>query len=104
MLLRILYGSSVLLLAVAGILFYMRLGDAGHPLIIHWSRGGIDFVGTRRTVAGILGVGAAMWAVNAALSSVFASRARFLAHLLAGASLFLSLLILIAVGSIISVN
>lgn len=101
---RFLYGFSVLVLVVASILFYIYLGDAGHPLIIHWSRGGIDFVGTPVVALGILWTSAAMVVINALLSSVFASRARFIAYLLAGASAFLSLLILIAVGSIILVN
>ena len=104
MLLRVLYGISVFLLLVAGVLFYAKLGSAEHPLIVHWSNNGIDFVGTAGTVWGIIGTGAVMAAVNGALSSVFLPRQKIIAYLIAGATAFLSLLILIAVGGIVSIN
>ena len=84
---------------------YVQLANSDYLLVIHFdSFRGVDFFGNRADVFGILWVGLAINAVNFLLSYVFYEREKFLSLVISWFSVFFSLLILIAVSVIISIN
>lgn len=96
---------SGILLAVGFGAAYVNLAEGDYLIVIHFdSYRGIDFFGTRAHVFGILWLGAALNIINFTLAAIFRRREKFLTHLLSWFSVFLSLLILIAVAVIISIN
>jgi hypothetical protein len=97
--------TAVIFLIVGFSVSYIRLADVQNLLIIHFdSFRGIDFLGDKQDVFGILAVGLAVMTVNGFLANVFYYRERFFSYLLSFSSVVLSLLILIAVFAIISIN
>lgn len=100
-----LFAFSLFLTIYASIWAYVVLGSSSQPLILHFS----EFAGITKTGSGIdlvlLGVfGCLLVLANYILSVLLESRERFLARLLAGGTLLLSVLIFISVSAIISVN
>lgn len=105
MLLKIIFGASLLLLAIATALFYIHLGGISNFFTVRLDTlTGINFLGGKEEVKGILISALAAILINGILSAKLYHRDRFLAHLLSFFSLFLALLILIAVGVIITIN
>ena len=119
--LRIIFGIAFFVLIVSSMLFFIFLEDASHPLIIHFDTyRGIDLWGGRGDVLNIILLGFIMNGVNGILAIALRGRAIFpnlsnpnepriqnsklIPGVLGGVSVFTSLLILIAVGVIISVN
>ncbi|OGY63600.1 MAG: hypothetical protein A3E64_00140 [Candidatus Harrisonbacteria bacterium RIFCSPHIGHO2_12_FULL_48_16] len=99
------FGASFILLGIATVLFYIHLGGTGNVLVVNFDGfRGINFLGNFNDVFGILLTGFFILAINILLSWGLYKRNKFLAHLLPFATLFISLLILIAVAAIISVN
>jgi len=105
MLTKIIFLASFLLLAVATVLFYLNLGSVSNFITIGIDTDrGINLLGRVSDVWGALGTAAAINFINIFLAAVFWHRNRFLAQLLSFVSLLASLLILIAIGVIITNN
>jgi len=106
---RILFGLSGLLILVTLWLAVVYL-PTGEPLVIHFDEyRGINLWGEAGQVYWLIGLVAVMNIVNLIIVAVFDSRVTrvpraVLRLTVASASAFLSLLLLIAVGVIISVN
>lgn len=115
--LSVVYGIGFLLLVIALALFLVFLGDSDYPLIIHFDKySGIDYWGSRADVVKVIVFGFIMNFVNLWLAYALRDRVLFkkeaegprrrgiLPYFLGFTNLFLSILILIAVGVIISIN
>ncbi len=93
-----------LLLIGFGIAIY-NFGGFHGLLIIHFdSFRGIDFLGDKSDVFKILGLGVIILAINAVLTHEFYWKERFLSYVLSFGTAIFSLLILMAVIAIISIN
>ena len=96
---------SILLVVVGLFIAGVKFPDPSMPLIIHVSHlGGINFVGNRRDVFGILITGLLMIVLNILLANRMFKRVRSLAILLVFGSVILSLLIFGKLMAIISIN
>jgi len=96
---------SLILLLIAFGIAYFSLKDVEYLLVVHFTGGGgIDFLGTKGDIFNVLFSGLAASLVNVFLINVFYDRVRFLAYLFSFFNIVFSVLILIAVGVIISVN
>ena len=103
--LRAVFGLSFLILLFGFIFAYLQVWDITSPLIIHFDvYKGIDFLGNRFDVFGMLFTTLVMIAVNLWLANFLYYRERFLSFIFGFVSLGLTILILIAVSVIISVN
>jgi len=103
--LRVIAIISFLILFLAAIIFYLALGSTTTPLIIHFDAyKGVDFLGSRWDVFGILLSTLVMILINLFLSNFLYNRERFLSYIFGFVSLLTSILILVAIGVIISVN
>jgi len=103
--LRVVAVASLLILFLTALIFYFTLGSITTPLIIHFDAyKGIDFLGSRLDVFGILLSALVMILINLFLSNFLYNRERFLSYIFTFVSLLISILILIAIGVIISVN
>lgn len=99
------YAASVVILAVAYILFYIYLAPIHNVIVIGFDGfHGLNLLGTTGDVFAILASGAVLLAINGGLTAVFAARDRFFATLIPFVSLFISILILISVGGTIAIN
>ena len=96
---------TALLLVAALILVYFGLEGGNNVLVVHFDAfRGIDFLGQKSDVYGIIGIGAVLSVINFMLSIVLHSRDKFLARLTAFASVSISALIFIAALVIVSNN
>ena len=103
--LRVVAGLSVLLLVIAGIIFYLGVGSITTPLVVHFDPyKGIDFLGGRMQVFGIIVAALVIILINLFLADFLDSRERFLSYIFGFASLELTILILIVISVIISLN
>ncbi len=103
--LRVIGGMSLFILLLALMIFYVTLGSTTTPLIIHFDAyKGIDLIGGRLEVFGILLLGLMITLINLFLAGFIYKRERFLSYIFAFASLGLSILILMAISVIIYVN
>lgn len=104
--LRVVAILSVLILFLATLIFYFKLGgQATIPLIIHFEAGkGIDFLAGRLEVFGILLSALAMILINFFLADFLYHRERFFAYIFGFAGLPITVLILIVISVIVSVN
>lgn len=103
--LRAIFGISFIILIFIFLLALLKLGNVATPLIIHFDAyKGIDFLGGKAEVFGILISVFSMLLINAFLANFLYNRERFLSYILGFAGLGLMILILIAVSVIISVN
>lgn len=99
------FAMALVVLVVAFSYVYVNFADFQGLLIVHFdSYRGADFLGDPGDVFGILGVALAVLAINGFIADELYWRERFLSHVIAYGSAFFSLLILIAVLVIISVN
>ena len=97
--------ASLLFLVITFSIIFISLADLDHLLIIHFdSFGGIDFLGYRVDMYNILWFGLLVNLVNWFLVAAFYKQERFLSYLLGYFNVFFSLLILIAIAVIISIN
>ena len=105
MLNKAVFVASFILLAIAGVLFYVYLAGISNFFIVRFdSLRGMTFLGGKTDVLGILLTGFAIYLMNAILAGRLAKRDSFLAHLTSFSTLFFSLLILIVIGVIITTN
>ncbi len=96
---------SLFLLVVAFSVIYVQLGDIQHLLIIRFdSFKGIDFLGEKSDVFGILISGIMLNIFNFLLALFLYYRERFLSYTLAFSGTFISLLILAVILVIINAN
>lgn len=99
------FASAFLLLAIAAVLFYLHFGGTSNLLVVRLdSARGINFISTAWEVWGVLLVAFAVNIINALLTSALLKRERIIAWLLPLTSVFVSLLILIYISVIVSVN
>jgi hypothetical protein len=98
-------GLSFLILIIASAIFYVRVEPTDKPLILHFdSYRGIDFLGSRAQVFGIILSVFVLLLINFFLARLLYDRERLLSYIFVFASLLLSILILMAVSVIISAN
>ena len=96
---------SAVLLVVAFCVAYIVFADTQGLLIVHFDAyRGIDFLGNTSHIFGILGIAAAALILNAFLADELYWRERFLAYVFAYMTALFSLLILIAIFAIVSIN
>jgi hypothetical protein len=98
-------GLGFLILFLAAALFYVGIEPTGKPLILHFdSYRGIDFLGSRWQVFKIIWSAFFILLINFLLGWFLYDKHRFLSYIFVFASLWISVLILIAVNVIISAN
>jgi hypothetical protein len=106
--LRAVFGLGLLILLIAFFFIYVEFdvpAESPAGLIIHFDAyKGIDFIGGKLDVFGILITALAIILINLFLADFLYHRERFLSYIFGFGSLGLSILILIAIGVIISVN
>ncbi|MEK7481880.1 MAG: hypothetical protein AAB464_00560 [Patescibacteria group bacterium] len=103
--LRAVFGISFTILIFIFLLTLLKLKNIAFPLIIHFDAyKGIDFLGGKMEVFGILISAFSMLLINALLANFLYNRERFLSYILGFAGLGLMILILIAASVIISIN
>lgn len=101
----IFFGLSLLILIAAVLLAAFGLPSGNNSLILHFNAGqGVDILGSRSQVLGILGVVSAVGVINAVLAREIYYRERFLSYLVAAATFIIAVLGLIAAGVIVAVN
>jgi hypothetical protein len=99
--LRVVGALSLLVLLVAGIIFYLQLGAEPTTLIIHFNaEKGSNLLGGR----GDLFTAFFIILVNSFLADFIYKRERLLSYLFSFSGLALAILILMAVSAIIAVN
>ncbi len=99
------FGVAAVVLLLTLVLILIFFGATDTPLIIHFDTfKGIDFLGNKLYVFGIVLVGIAMFLINVGLAHSLYYRNRFLSYIIACATLVIALLILIAVSAIVAVN
>jgi hypothetical protein len=98
-------GLGFLVLFLSAALFYVGIEPSGKPLILHFdSYRGIDFLGSRTQVFKIIWSVFFVLLINLFLGWFLYDKHRFLSYIFVFASLWVSVLILIAVSVIISAN
>jgi len=103
--LRVVSAISLLILLLTGLIFYAQINSSAKLLIIHFNANkGADFWGSRGDVFGILISGLIIILINLFLSDFLYHRERFLSYIFSFANLVVSILILITINVIISVN
>ncbi|MEK7574225.1 MAG: hypothetical protein AAB514_01700 [Patescibacteria group bacterium] len=101
----IIFGLGLGILILTILVVYLRLAEITAPLIIHFDAyKGIDFLGDRFDVFGILAVALTIFLVNLALAEFIFDRQRFISFVFAYVSLVIATLILISISVIISIN
>ena len=101
----VLIAISLALLAVSGIIAFLQYGRLAPLIVIHFDAlHGVDTFGTRASVWGVWFLGLAINIVNALLAYEFYHRERVLSYLYLGANVLVSLIVLIAVGVVVSIN
>lgn len=96
--------NLILLLFIAGLIFFNspRLNP---PLVIHFdSYKGVDFLGEVTTIWGIWLAIFIFNILNVFLTEFFLERERFLSYFSTAVSAILNLLLLVVIGTIISLN
>lgn len=104
-LLLVLIFLSLLLLVFSLGLVYFNIDKLSSPIIIHFDGlKGIDFFGQTRDLWFIWLTGFTIVILNIFLGNVFFYRERILTYLFLGSGLLISILLLVALANIISVN
>jgi hypothetical protein len=103
--LRTVFCISLVVLLVVFVLICSKFLQTQKPIIIHFDAyKGIDFLGSRIDVFGILLSAATIFLINMFLAEFLFYRERFLSYFFGASTLFFTILILIVVASIVSVN
>lgn len=98
-------GASAAFLAAAGIALVFHWNNFPSRVVLHFEPvKGADLFGTRGDVLTLWTLGIAVAVMNAFLAKVFYDRSRELSYLFGSANALISLILLIAIGTIISVN
>lgn len=96
---------SALLLVIAGLALFLNWANFPSRVVLHFAPlEGANLFGTRADVLTLWILGAVVAAVNVFLAQVFYDRSRELSFLFGGVNVFLMLILLIAIGTIVSVN
>ena len=96
---------SAVLLVIAGATLFLHWNDFPARVVLHCAPlAGVDLFGTRADVATLWVLGAVVASVNAFLVEVFYDRSRELSFLFGGINVVLTLILLIAIGTIVAVN
>ncbi|MFH0806186.1 MAG: hypothetical protein V1885_00435 [Candidatus Brennerbacteria bacterium] len=96
---------SAVFLVIAGLMFVLHWSDFSPRVVLHFAPlEGADLFGTRADVLTLWILGAAVAVVNVFLAHIFYDRSRELSLLFGGVNVFLMLILLIAIGTIVSVN
>ena len=99
------FAAALLFLVVAFGMAYVNILDNRNLLVIHFDAyRGADFFGDRRDVADILITGAIVLSINLWLANELYFRERFLSYALTVSTFLFSVLILVAIRVIISIN
>ncbi len=84
---------------------YLNVGELSYPLILHFSSYfGVDAVGGRGSVWGIVAIAALVAILNAFIGATFFYRERVLTYLFFATNVLIALLSLVAVANIIALN
>ena len=103
--LRVVFILSFLILFFLSLVSFVKLADISSPLIIHFDvYEGIDFFGGKMEIFGILFSAFIMILINFFLADFLYNRQRFLSYIFSFGSLWITILILISMGVIISIN
>lgn len=103
--LRAVFAIIFFLLLFTAVFVFSKFLNASGPIIIHFDFfNGIDFVGGKGEVFGILAVDFAITAINFLLAEFIYQRERFMSYLISFATLVLTILFLIVVVAVSSVN
>ncbi len=96
---------SFVLMLTSGILTYTNYGRLAPLIVLHFDAlHGVDTFGTRASIWGMWALGLTMNILNGGLAYEFYNRERFLAYLYLGANVLISLIALISVGVMVTVN
>ena len=99
------FGLSGIIMVIGFSLFYVQFLDEKNLLIIHFeSLKGVDFLGTKMYVLGILMSGLAINIINFLVSVALFNRRKVFSYLIAIMSVIFSLLILLTIVVIMSIN
>lgn len=99
------FGLSFLVLFISFLTAFFKIGGITNPLIIHFDAyNGVNILGDKIDIFGVFASAFAAGLINFFLSNFFYYRERFIAYVFSFGSFGLSILILIAVSVIISVN
>lgn len=94
-----------ILLAISGIMVSMNFSRLAPLIVLHFDAlHGVDTFGTRASIWGIWLLGFAINLVNIGLAYEFYNRERLLSYLYLGANVLISLIMLIAIGVVVSIN
>ncbi len=103
----ILFGASLLLLVISAVVGFTGLPqEAGGPLIIRFDTSGdqVTLLGGVGIFFGLLGVAAAIAAVNFVLALEMYGKERFLSYILASGTLIITVVFLIVAYTITAAN
>jgi hypothetical protein len=96
--------STALLLVALGLII-LNIGDMSPQIILHYDAfHGVDDFGAKTDIWWIWGITLVMVAMNLCLANRFYDRMKILSYIFVGANIILSLLTLIAIATIVSVN
>ncbi len=101
----ILFGAALFVLIVGFSLYYVMLAGTHGLIIIHFLGGyGADFLGEKYDALGMLFAGLVILTVNALLAGILYDRNRVMTRCISIVTLLITLLIVIAISCIITVN
>jgi len=99
------FSVGAAILVIAFVFAYINFGSLENLLVVHFDvYRGIDFLGSKADVFAVLASGVAMLAINFWLAWIFRRRDQFFSYVLAVGTVFLSVLIFLAITGIISIN
>ncbi|MEX2436817.1 MAG: hypothetical protein WD471_01475 [Candidatus Paceibacterota bacterium] len=98
-------GLSVLLLITSFILILINVGDLSYPLILHFnSYEGVNLTGEASSLWSILIVAVLVVVLNFFIGNSLFKRERMMAYLIFAINVIISIVTLISVAQIISIN
>ena len=101
----VLFGAALLVLIVGFSLYYITLAGTHGLIIIHFLGGrGADFLGEKYDALGMLFSGVVILALNALLAGILYDRNKVMTRCISIITLLITLLIVIALSGIITVN
>ncbi len=102
---KIMLAVSLILLAISWGIYFNLIGSSAGVMVIHFSsERGIDFLGDRGDVFGILILVSGIAIMNLGFGKAFSGREKFLERLFYFSSAAISLLLLITLAVILSIN
>ncbi|MFH1193347.1 MAG: hypothetical protein V1656_03495 [Candidatus Jorgensenbacteria bacterium] len=97
-------GTSTVFLLVSLIFVLANAGGLRAPLVLRMGENGADLFGGTGSLYGLWGLGAVMALVNTALGVRLFNSARALSYVFFAGNAFIAILLLIAIGTIVSLN